>query len=57
MSKRAIVFALLGLVVLVLALLALGWFPQGVLRTSLESRLRAALAATGYMSHDTTGRS
>jgi translocation and assembly module TamA len=37
------VVLLLGLVVVVLALLALGWFPQEILRTSLEARLRAAL--------------
>ena len=43
MSKRAIVFVLLGVVLVVLALLALGWFPQEILRTSLEARLRAAL--------------
>jgi outer membrane protein assembly factor BamA/autotransporter translocation and assembly factor TamB len=43
LSKRAIVFVLLGVVLVVLALLALGWFPQEILRTSLEARLRAAL--------------
>ena len=43
MRKRTVVVLILGLVVAILALLALGWFPQEILRSSLEARLRAAL--------------
>jgi autotransporter translocation and assembly factor TamB len=42
-TKRAVILVLLGVVLVVLGLLALGWFPQEILRTSLEARLRAAL--------------
>ena len=43
MRKRTVVL-ILGLVVAaILAILALGWFPQEILRSSLEARLRAAL--------------
>ena len=43
MRKRTAVLLTLGLLVVILALLALGWFPQEMLRSSLEARLRAAL--------------
>ena len=43
LRKRTVILLGLGLVLAVLALLALGWFPQEVLRSSLEARLRAAL--------------
>ncbi|HVD77082.1 MAG TPA: hypothetical protein VNH43_05700, partial [Vicinamibacteria bacterium] len=43
MRRRTVVLLILGVVVVILALLALGWFPQEVLRSSLEARLRAAL--------------
>ncbi|HMC07869.1 MAG TPA: translocation/assembly module TamB domain-containing protein, partial [Actinomycetota bacterium] len=43
MRKRTVVFLILGVVVVIVTLLALGWFPQELLRSSLEARLRAAL--------------
>jgi translocation and assembly module TamA len=43
LRKRNVVLVVLGLIVAILALLALGWFPQEILRRTLEARLRAAL--------------
>jgi outer membrane protein assembly factor BamA/autotransporter translocation and assembly factor TamB len=43
LRKRTVVFLILGVVVVIVTLLALGWFPQEMLRSSLEARLRAAL--------------
>jgi len=43
LRKRNVVLVVLGLIVAVLALLALGWFPQEIFRRTLEARLRAAL--------------
>ena len=43
MRKRTLVLLILGLFVAILALLALGFFPQEILRSPLEARLRRAL--------------
>jgi len=43
LRKRTAVFLILGVVVVIVTLLGLGWFPQEMLRSSLEARLRAAL--------------
>jgi len=43
LRKRTVVLLILGLFVAILALIALGWFPQEILRSTLEARLRQAL--------------